>query len=83
MEVRHINRSSSATPQPKVDTSTNMLCLRPPPTYMLWSVCRSASHLRHLTASFDSFAEQGSDAGASQVAVGVMRLSRGGLVAIT
>jgi len=26
--------------------------------YMLWSVCRSASHLRHLTASFDSFVGQ-------------------------
>ncbi len=26
MEVRHINRSSSATNQPKVDTSTIMLC---------------------------------------------------------
>jgi hypothetical protein len=28
VEVRHINRSSSATRHPKVDTSTNMLCLR-------------------------------------------------------
>ena len=28
MEVRHINRSSSATRQPKVDTSTNLLCPR-------------------------------------------------------
>jgi hypothetical protein len=28
VEVRHINRSSSATRQPEVDTSTNMLCLR-------------------------------------------------------
>jgi hypothetical protein len=27
VEVRQINRSSSATRQPKVDTSTNMLCL--------------------------------------------------------
>jgi len=28
VEVRHINRSSSATRQPKVDTSTNLLCPR-------------------------------------------------------
>jgi hypothetical protein len=28
VEVRQINRSSSATRHPKVDTSTNMLCLR-------------------------------------------------------
>jgi hypothetical protein len=27
VEVRHINRSSSATRHPEVDTSTNMLCL--------------------------------------------------------
>ena len=36
--------------------STNMLCLRRPMTYMLWVLCRAASHSRHLTASFDSFA---------------------------
>jgi hypothetical protein len=30
VEVRHINRSSSATRHPKVYTSTNMLCLRIP-----------------------------------------------------
>jgi len=28
VEVRHINRSSSATRHPKVYTSTNLLCLR-------------------------------------------------------
>ena len=33
-----------------------MLCLCPPTFYMLWSVCCDASRLRHLTASFDSFA---------------------------
>jgi hypothetical protein len=39
--------------------STNMLCLRRPAIYTLWSVCRDASSLRHLTASFDSFAGTG------------------------
>ncbi len=32
-----------------------MLCLRLPAIYILWSVCRDASRLQHLTASFDSF----------------------------
>jgi hypothetical protein len=32
-----------------------MLCLGLPSIYILWLVCCSASHLRHLTASFDSF----------------------------
>jgi hypothetical protein len=54
-----------------------MLCLRRPAIYMLWSVCRGASHLRHLTASSDSVA------GAPQVPVWVVRLSDGGIVAIT
>jgi len=35
--------------------STNMLYLRRLYDYMLWLGCRSASPLRHLTASFDSF----------------------------
>ena len=34
---------------------TNMWSLRPLAIYMLWSVCRIASHSQHLTASFDSF----------------------------
>jgi hypothetical protein len=38
---------------------TNMLCLRRPTIFMLWSVCRDASELRHLTASFDSFGSGG------------------------
>jgi hypothetical protein len=44
-----------------------MLCLRRSAIYMLWSVCRAASRLRHLTASltasFDSF-------GGTQIRVG-------------
>jgi len=60
-----------------------MLCPRLPTIYMLRSVCRSASPLQHLTALFDSFAEQRSDAGAPQVAVWGVRLSDGGIVAIT
>jgi hypothetical protein len=32
-----------------------MLCLRGLAIYMLWSACCTASRLRHLTASFDSF----------------------------
>jgi hypothetical protein len=55
VEVRHINRTRIATHQPKVYTSTNMLCLGRPTIYMLWSACRIASHLQHLTASFDSY----------------------------
>jgi hypothetical protein len=57
MGVSSINRSSYVKHQPKVDTSTNMLCPYQPTTPVcLWSVCRAASHLRHLTASFDGFA---------------------------
>jgi hypothetical protein len=40
--------------------STSMLCLCSLTTYMLWLVCRDASPLRHLTASFDSFVEASS-----------------------
>jgi hypothetical protein len=61
---RHVVRCSETicreSLNPKVQgsipcASTNMLCLRRPTIYMLWSVYRDASYLRHLTASFDSF----------------------------
>jgi hypothetical protein len=60
-----------------------MLCLRRVTLYMLWLFCRDASPLQHLTASFDSFAEQRSVAGAPKIPVWVVRLSDGGIVAIT
>jgi hypothetical protein len=49
-----------------------MLCLRRPRIYMLWSVCHAASHLQHLTASFDSFAGALSAAAASKMTQRVM-----------
>ncbi len=50
-----VNRDALVGHQPGQHTSTNMLCLRGLAIYILWSACRTASYLQHLTASFDSF----------------------------
>jgi len=56
-----------------------MLCLRPPlKLHLVVGMPRCVTF-----AAFDSFAAQRSDAGAPQVAVWVVRLSDGGIVAIT
>ena len=79
MEVRHINRSSSATRQPKVDTSTNMLCFRSPnDLYVVVDLAQCV-----IFASFDSFAGPPSIAGARRPPRLVVRVSRSTSISVT